>query len=667
MGDWVAMIDESGSFGRLNRRGGPSFVGGWIAPATFVRRLPGALDALGSRFNADLPPGEPRLDARRDLHFFPLHLPNLRVGADAHISLDPRHAPTVMRAVFELIGEQTLLAFRSTGTPRLAANEQDAYLQVLRATLVQLLDLPDFDPDSADRGTSLRIVIASRRQPELLGYEGGDDPDAYEDHLAGRLSRELDEAMRGPNKPRISVAFESARREVGLAVADLICGSFRMADGGREFGYLQPLHSAGRLRRLAVADGPVEVGPRPIQRLAYACRADPVGGAEQLLEAIGEDPDDGELRRLLPVIVGRFTRRDEIEFAADAATEIELSLSDAADRYRRLQRSAAMIEALGESLDGWAAGPPHRQRLIERLERAKLRVAAMRGEADPAGGDAWRQLHAALAPTAFASRADRLVARLDGDLWSARVRLLNALEPELIDDALRRTRDKYTAAFGDDEGPDVLLSRLDRILGDACRLAGQVGNAELGELAPAFLDSAVDLSPPGSADHRDAVIARAALAGALPADVEPDDDGRLPLAARADDFEPAALTGLPGELPVVRAATRAAAARLDAGDRKAALGLLEPYFDPPTGAGRDTFGARLVRVPLRALCVIAESPRRRHAETATIDGLRDWAFERLPHRGDDRAAPAMFAIIDRLRAAAPARELAEAVPAPFAW
>lgn len=211
MTEYYVFIDETGSFSYLNK--GRSFVAGWVCSKKSKSRIAGKLKAGVSQFNKYLKykKTSAQIEYPAHLHFMPLHLKDQRCGKDSIININPRQAPVFCKDVFESFQSDALILFRSSGKPAVIANEQACYLDILRNTLVQLIDEPLFKADC-----KINIVLGYRRSKIHYGFEGYENLPEFEKYMEQRIADELREAFIKGKKPRIKVFIGDARKEPGL-------------------------------------------------------------------------------------------------------------------------------------------------------------------------------------------------------------------------------------------------------------------------------------------------------------------------------------------------------------------------------------------------------------------------------------------------------------------
>ena len=152
-------IDETGSF---SYRDSLSYVGGWVSNKRgCFKKVENKFQQSVKKFNTYLKSKDQNysLDYPTHTHFMPLHLKDLRTDKDLAIPLVPKYAPVLCQDIFDTLREETLLVFKSSGKPAIIANEQAAYIDILRNTLIQLLDedqfvdythIKKFDPQKVD-------------------------------------------------------------------------------------------------------------------------------------------------------------------------------------------------------------------------------------------------------------------------------------------------------------------------------------------------------------------------------------------------------------------------------------------------------------------------------------------------------------------------------------
>lgn len=206
MDEYSVFIDETGSFSYLDK-GSSSFIAGWVCKKNDSELLDELLGSVVDEFNRTLKTG--KLIYPDHLHFIPLHIKDKRINKDDGIHVDTGTVPRLVEKIFSEVRNKTVLVFHSSGRPAVIFHEQATYMDILRNTLIQLVDEPLFTPHC-----QISIEIGHRRSKMLYGEAGYRDTHAYEKYIAGRIQDELLQAFEG-KKPKIKVTIADARKEPG--------------------------------------------------------------------------------------------------------------------------------------------------------------------------------------------------------------------------------------------------------------------------------------------------------------------------------------------------------------------------------------------------------------------------------------------------------------------
>jgi len=329
--NYKIFIDETGNFAKKTRaQRHTDFIAGWVCREKFTFVLKNLLVQTAEPFNREIRENDGDdfiLKIPDHLHFIPLHLPEKRIKKDQHIKVPEAKVRDMISAIFAAIEKDVLLVFRSYGFPRYYANEQAAYLEILRAAVLQLLD--DLPLQRDDR---VHIVIAARRIKSLMGEYGYTNIRQYETYLCESLKKEISESFRSKNMGLPHITVEDARESAELAAADLFCGALRWAD----YDYLHAYKNSGKVREYSIHSAFIHIPNRSVPRIAYIFENDPVMGLIQGFLHLAQNPGNAEMENALRSMCAKLTDEDKKDFAKELEYMLHEKVTADPYRYRNL-------------------------------------------------------------------------------------------------------------------------------------------------------------------------------------------------------------------------------------------------------------------------------------------------------------------------------------------
>jgi hypothetical protein len=449
-------IDESGSF---SYRRGRSYIGGWVSYQKHLKSIENKLKLCVSKFNKFLNSKSQnyQLNYPHHLHFMPLHVKAYRKGKDQAIPLVPKYAPIFFRDLFTNIRDELLLVFKSSGMPAIIPNEHSAYIDILRNTLVQLVDDKLFNTDS-----NVKIVIGHRRSEAFYGIDGYEDIHGYEKYLSEKIAEELKSAFDG-KKMNVGIEFDNARKNPGLIMADFFCGALRWDNENYLEGYKN-------IRTYSFANGYRRVSKRIAQRIKFLDEMDSVLAAIQCSEVISSNPADLELKTIFKRIVDNLDQQQKVQLYDATIKLMDEYLLENPDRYNYLDLVENLIEVFQKILP-----PKHEEmspselRLQAALKLNTIRITSHRGLISNGLMKSYLTFLKKYGDAAFGNQLEIIQHRIDAVLMGAQVQAFNAMQFEDVESILKETRDDYIK---------MLENRLDREGAkdrNAARLEGTLG------------------------------------------------------------------------------------------------------------------------------------------------------------------------------------------------
>ncbi len=460
-------IDETGNFSKKTPvKSNTDFVAGWVSRDLPEIPLDRLIRTALQCVNAKLPEGvasPDRLVIPKHLHFFPLHLPHLRSGSDSAIRFPIGLVPEAVRAVFKAIRPHTFLTFRSRGFPHFYTNEQGAYADILRATILQIIDRLHYLPEDF-----IEVFIAARRIKELVGEFGFKDPDAYEQQFCGSLSKEIKSVFqrRKIRKP-IAVSVRNGKRDVGLAVADFVCGACRWT----KEDYLQELPTGSAID-LNIHNAFVYISKRRISRIIDLYETDPAQGLLQAFCHYAEKPFDHEISVLTDQLIKKCDCAAIQLFAAQLATYLQNQIVENPFRYQCLNSAEKLLNCIEPRILSDSV-----QAVVKSY---RIRLTGHRGDIQMGTVNGYLEFLDQRGPDVLGSRYLTAQERVEAVLTAVQPAAFNRFKFEDVENYLLDEYRRYLATFPESHsGVDETLARLEGTIGQMfgflCDFPGQGG------------------------------------------------------------------------------------------------------------------------------------------------------------------------------------------------
>jgi len=458
MANITIFIDETGSFFRTSAT---SYIGGWVCKSDDVKKIKAIIQNSVHYFNDYLKAQEisdATLSYPDDIHFMPLHLISERKKSkDNGITVPTEYVPIFFKHLFAEIHKISLQVFRSTGKPAIKPNEQAVYIDILRNTLLQLVD----QSVSLSPKIHIDIVIAHRRHPMLYG-QGIDDTHAYEKHMIEGLKQELRSAF-DSNKPEINIIFADARENTGLMIADFFCGALRW----KKNKYL----SAYQETRYAFTNGYKQIGSRMIQRIRFIEETDAPIAATLCADALSGDPENDELKLFLKSLMGKMSGTDKSIFCKNIIDLFAEKLDNNPERYSYLHSMKALIAILFTILGShYSEMTQSELQLVMALRLNKIRIDSHEGKVNCQS--AVKEFLSFLdnyGEYTFDNQMQIMQQRIDVALIGVQLDEFNSFQFAGIEASLKEVRDQYYKMFNFDSAhkpiKDNNIARIEGTLG----------------------------------------------------------------------------------------------------------------------------------------------------------------------------------------------------------
>jgi hypothetical protein len=464
MANITIFIDETGDFSFNSKT---SSVGGWVYKAKnetrfkIEQKIEGIIKASVKYFNNYLISEQSsfKLDYPSHMHFMPLHLSEQR-EKDKTITIHPRHIPIFFNHLFNELNNITLQVFKSTGKPVFMPNEQATYIDILRNTLLQLVDHPKLSSQK------LTIIIAQRRVRSLYGYGGFLDQDAYEQHIIKGLTQELLDAFPN-NKPELKIIFDSARKNPGLIVADFFCGAQRWQKNDYLKEYTQ-------LSTYPFANGYKRIGNRLVQQLEYIQESDTPTAAILCTEVLSTDPDNTEIKSLLISMIEKMGPRDKSIFCKSISELFDEKLVNDPDRYNQLKNMNKLVYILHSILPtDYHKMPQVELKLIATLLLNQIRIDSHLGKTENTSTNLFLSFLDEYGENTFENQMEIMQKRIDSVLMGVQIKAFNKFKFNIIEENIKEIKDKYYSMFNFDlESTPVKDNNLARLEGTLGQMYG---------------------------------------------------------------------------------------------------------------------------------------------------------------------------------------------------
>lgn len=476
---YTIFIDESGNFS-FNKPW-RSYVGGWVYEGKNLTEINKTIGFCVNKFNkylADKNLAFAQLQNPAHLHFFPLHLRDSRKGKDQSIAVDPSYVPIFFQDVFDSFRNIAVKIFCSTGRPALIPNEQAAYIDILRNTLLQLLNQPMFDSKS-----KVQIIIASRRTESLYGQYGIADPKVYEQYIAQELTKELSGAFYG-EKPEIHILFDDARKLEGLIVADFYCGAMRWDQDN----YLEKYDNK---LSLSFAEGYRNVGSREVQRLQHLQEINAVAAAVRCADILSGDSGNSEVEHLLRSIMASLSEVEKENFCQNMIDLFYETLVEDTERYSHLLSMNRLIKMLYRILpDDKGSMSRGELRLLAALQMNKIRIASHSGQTNVNLISQYTEFLEEYGEKAFNNQMEIMQQRIDAILMGVQVQAFNTFRFNDIEAMIKDVKERYYKMFEDRfVGGNLKDENVARLEGTMGQMYGFLYDLEKDDI---YFDFAVD-------------------------------------------------------------------------------------------------------------------------------------------------------------------------------
>ena len=452
-------IDETGNFGKKSKvRYNTDFIAGWVSSGTFPHNLKQTIDNAVAPHNRDIEETSGKeyiLKIPDDLHFIPLHRPERRTNADSTITIPVSWVQPMMTSIFDSLDKKVLFAFRSTGFPRYYANEQAAYIEILRATILQILDRIELKKEDC-----AEILIASRRIRQLMGEYGFENSNEYERNICDNLIGEITEVFADKSMAeRIKITMESARRSLPLAVADLFCGALREEKNN----YLEEYKKQDRVKRFSIHKAFTYLSNRAVSRIKHLFDQDHTMGLMLGFENLAANPQNNDLRKVVEGMCRTIDSEDSRLFENELKSYIDEKLIQDPNRYENLDFIKTLLDEVEKQLNT--------RRIKAVSARSRIIISCHKGEVDLA--DVQRHLdfldkHGA---EIFDSMYNAAQERLETVLFMVQSAAFNVFRFEEVEEYLSEEIQRYDRMFSLKENPGT-EARIDET---RARLEGSIG------------------------------------------------------------------------------------------------------------------------------------------------------------------------------------------------
>ena len=451
--DFRIFIDETGNFAlKTKKKANSDYVAGWVSVDLTDDKLKSIINNALWTLNETLLAENPKSKAicvPQELHFMPLHIKSLRIGPDEGLLVPVEVAPQIVRSIFKAVEPYTRFIFRSRGFPHFYANEQGAYSDILRATILQVVDSIGYLPD--DR---IEICSASRRIRELLGEYGFSNRREYEQKFCETIVQEINFVFdrRRINHP-IIVEIQNARNDIGLAVADFVCGSFRWSD----YDYLSEFPEC-KIKSFNIHNAFVYISKRRISQIGHLFESDPAQALLQAFCHLSSNSSDHEINLLTDSLIQKCKRWDLLNFASLLKVYLHEQIVENPFRYQCL----AFIEGLLDSIQ---------PRIIEdhvqaTIQSCRIKLTGHRGDIDLKTVSRYLEFLDEKGPLVFGSRYLSAQEKIETILSAVQPVAFNRFKFEDVEDYLIDEYKRYLSTFSNSKSEvDETLARLEGSIG----------------------------------------------------------------------------------------------------------------------------------------------------------------------------------------------------------
>lgn len=227
MSIYSIFIDETGSFYKSTSKD-TNFVGGWItkdfSKNKTIKKINPVIEEINKKI-IEKYSDEKLFYLEKDLHYSSLFHDSRRQEQDSHIEVPFEYVPEIIQGITNVLKDEALYIFRSSGFPTYFINEQAAYFEILHSTIFQILDNSIFNNEDVDK---IEIIIASRRSKRVVGKNIYDSIEEYEHKIKVNLEQQINNIFKFKSfNKKVDVKIKSANQDFGLQIADIFTGCLR--------------------------------------------------------------------------------------------------------------------------------------------------------------------------------------------------------------------------------------------------------------------------------------------------------------------------------------------------------------------------------------------------------------------------------------------------------
>jgi len=452
---YYLFIDETGNFEQRTKvNNNTNFVAGWVCQQPVPMQIRQIINNAVTPHNQEVEETlgkNYRLKVPDHLHFIPLHIPRLRTDADDKITFPMEKVPPLMSSIFNNLEEKTVFTFRSTGFPRYYANEQSTYIEILRATILQVLN--EIELKKEDK---IEILIASRRIRVLMGESGIKKSAEYERNICDNLRNEISEVFAEKSMgDRINIVMASARKEMCLAVADLFCGALR----NEKNNYLESYKKKGKLKKFSIHKAFFYLSNRTIPRIRHVFSEDHTMGIMLGLEHLAMNPLNNDLKKAVDSMCKKIDAEDTRLLENELQSYLEEKLIKDPNRYENLDFTKTFIDEVEKRFTG--------RRIIAFTMRNRIIIGCHRGEIELVEVQKYLDLLEKHGPEIFNGMYNVAQERLETILFMVQSAAFNIFKFEDVEKYLTREIETYDKIFPlqDDDMIDETRARLEGTIG----------------------------------------------------------------------------------------------------------------------------------------------------------------------------------------------------------
>jgi len=446
--NYYVYIDETGSFIKSKNKD-TNYVGGWVCSHGTKKIKKQVDDAIQDYITRNaLPTQFPIPDY---LHFMPLHKLALRKKKDSRIRVPIKYVQPIVTEFFSVMAEKVFLVFRSKGFPRFYANEQAAYIEILRSTIYQLID--DLKLTDKDR---LEIVIAARRVKILMGEFGKENIMDYENLLTNALRDELMKYAldaRQLSEKQVKIVVSDARDFMPLAVADMFCGALRWKD----HKYLKNFED--KIRHYHINDAFIFIPNRTTSIINNIYENDPGLGILRAFEALSKNINQKELVDCVNNLCRNISDEEKNMFNNELRQFLQEKLIDDPKRYQNLDQTSIFIDEVKQRF-------PKDYNILATLKFYNIKILSHKGSKNLKPFSDYCRFLDLHGPEAFGNMYMVAQEKIETILTIVQPAAFNIFKFERVEEYLFKEIERYNFIF-----PDV-ENRIDEI---RARLEGTIG------------------------------------------------------------------------------------------------------------------------------------------------------------------------------------------------